>query len=90
MKWNDQNWYYIIDDLISANFLTSKCKDILLKDQQKRAHRREITKTLSARIMRNIKRRNARINNKISLKGHLYANDKKRLNMQIQQERLHY
>lgn len=50
-------------------------KQILKSDKDRLEKSREKAKEVEARIIRNIKRRNARLKNKIKPDGHQYLND---------------
>ena len=66
LRWNDK----ILKDQISA-----KCQKILDSNKESLQKWREKSKEIEVRIKRNIKRRNARLKNRIKPEGHQYLDD---------------
>ena len=78
LKWNDPlNWYDILMDTIVKREIDKTCATILSQAREKRRKARSKSKQTNSKIMRNIKRRNARMLNRIDPKGHQYASDVK-------------
>lgn len=75
LKWNDKDYFEILDDKILVDQLNEDCKNVLENDKKALERWRNKSKEIEVRISRNIKRRNARIKNKIDPKGHQYLND---------------
>ena len=75
MKWNDKDYFEILDDKLLADQLSMKCQKVLDNDKKTLEKWRLKSREVEVRISRNTKRRNNRIKNRINPKGHLYLND---------------
>lgn len=75
LQWNEKDWYLQIDAILTKNRLDENCSKIIKQDIEKKRQLRQKSKQVNIKILRNIKRRNARLKNKIKLEGHLYADD---------------
>lgn len=53
------------------------CKNIIYQDSQKKKKLQEQAQNVLFRIIRNTKRRNQKLKNKININGHQYADDLK-------------
>lgn len=77
LKWNDIKYFKIFDSILLNDKLALECEEILDKNCNEYLERRNKSQEVHAKIIRNIKRRNKRIKNRIKAEGHQYKGENK-------------